>query len=288
MGLALIAPSGAAAQDPSVCAPFAQQWDTIRRTSDHTAMEQFQRQVPNECADLRDAIRTRLASLAGTGPSRGVVEPPPPVTSPNTPTPPPSSETAPSVTDSSALPGSAISISDQLIAGEATFNKPSRMNFSDEATIEVQINLAEQDAPSTIGTAGDTVTRQVAIAREVEAQLLSPDFDIEPLAESGTLAITDQSIGRWAWIIRPRRSGEDLRLELRIYGLVQLPGQTPSRALIKLYDERIDVIVTPRDRFNQALAWTTSNWAMASGIVGALFAGLVFLFRRRRRKPPSP
>lgn len=286
-------PHAARAQDPSQCASWSADWARIEASATQDQIVELLPRVPRECEALRDRISERLSGFS-QAPSRSVTQSGRPRTVPSSRAdvaapPPPAASTLPSLAATQEQPAqvqarapASLDIQDQLLAGEATFNKPSEVALGEDAVVEVQINLVHQDAPTELGTSGETVTREVSITREVEARLSSPDFDIEPLTETGVLAITDQSVGRWSWRVTPRRSGERLRLVLQIYGRVELPGESSSFALIKQYEEFIDVKVTPRHVVDQTLEWARVNWAVISGIAGALFAGLMFLFGRRR------
>jgi hypothetical protein len=189
-----------------------------------------------------------------------------------------------------AKPGAAAPADEDFGMREAElkFNKPNEMQLGAEYVVGATIALpGTENLPETLGNVGPTVSRQTKITRKVRVTLGGNDFDVTSLDTIDTVVVTRDSPGQWNWRVKPRRDGQNLKLRITVFGVEEADGKELGVRQLKVYDETINVNVTPIGRVRQVSANFVENWqpvAGAMGILGGIWAFLGHFFAGLRRK----
>jgi hypothetical protein len=149
-------------------------------------------------------------------------------------------------------------------------------------TYTITAALGLDGAPDVTFTTSTTVVIIDDARCTVEAELTGADFDIDPPGgEQQSFVDTRQLV--WEWSVRPRRSGDDLALHLRLQAVVvdDAHREVPGKVVLDVSD--IDVDAAPRSLPDRLGAWTADFFDHPLVIVvGAPLAtaGVVGLRRR--------
>lgn len=176
----------------------------------------------------------------------------------------------------------------ELRDAQLKFNKPSEMQLGAEYVVGATIALpGTENLPETLGNVGPTVSRQTKITRKVRVTLTGNDFEITSLDAIDTVVVTRDSPGQWNWRVKPRRDGQNLKLRISVFGIDEVDGKELGVRQLRVYDETINVNVTPIGWVRQTSASFVENWqpvAGALGILGGIWAALGHFFAGLRRK----
>ncbi len=192
--------------------------------------------------------------------------------------------TEPGATDAPVVPVPETIVECEHEAGkaDARLTYEPRRSMVVDRTYEVRAALSLEDLPPDVTFEGSTtVTVLSGVRCSVEAELTGPDFDVTP-AEPIEQSFIGKRVLEWKWEVRPRRSGDDLELTLRIQADVVEGGRTvpgPSN----LSEAVIDVEATPVPFLQRVVDWLADVFGhpivpvLIVPIVGAMIA----LGRRR-------
>jgi hypothetical protein len=171
---------------------------------------------------------------------------------------------------------------------ELKFNKPTDMELGKTYVVDAVIaGEKAKDETISLGNVGPTVSRQTKITRKVRVELVANDFEITKLHSVDTVLITPESSGQWSWRVKPLTPGVDRRMLLQVFGVLERDGVAQGDILIKTYEEKIPVNVTPLGRVRMVSQDIVTNWepvAGALGVLGGIWAFLANLFAGRRKE----
>jgi hypothetical protein len=162
---------------------------------------------------------------------------------------------------------------------ELKFNKPDEMQLDKAYVVDAIIGAPGAEAPATLGDVGRTETRQTMITRKVRVELVANDFDITPLHKIDTVLVTAQNPGHWSWRVIPRREGVDRKMLLQVFGVLEQNGVAQGEIMIKTYEEKILVKVTPMKRVQLVSQALTNAWQPIAGALAAIGGVWVFFTR---------
>jgi hypothetical protein len=130
-----------------------------------------------------------------------------------------------------------------------------RRSMVEDQTYTITAALGLDGAPDVTFTTSTTIVIIDDARCTVEAELTGADFDIDPPGgEQQSFVDTRQLV--WEWSVRPRRSGDDLALHLRLQVVVvdDAHREVPGRVVLNVSD--IDVDAAPRSLPDRASDWT--------------------------------
>ncbi|MGE3303261.1 MAG: hypothetical protein AB7M12_09125 [Hyphomonadaceae bacterium] len=170
---------------------------------------------------------------------------------------------------------------------ELQFNKPAEMSLGQSYVVDAVIATPGAAAPLTLGNVGPTESRETQITRNVRVELVASDFDITPLHKVETVLIAPGTAGHWSWRVKPLYEGADRKMILQVFGVLERAGVPQGEILIKTYEEKILVKVTPMKRvelFSQSVVALWQPIAALFGVIGGIwmfFTKLASALRKR-------
>jgi hypothetical protein len=158
------------------------------------------------------------------------------------------------------------------------FNKPSTMELGKSYVVEATIAAPGDTAPTAgLGSTGPTVSRDIEITRKVRVELIANDFKVDKLHTIDTVLIQPGSSGQWSWRVTPQTEGIDRKMLLQVWGVQEENGVVIGDKMIRVYEEKIPVTVTPIGRVTSIANKVISSWEMVAGIFGVLGGIWMFL-----------
>jgi hypothetical protein len=196
----------------------------------------------------------------------------PPVTThhSNRPEPPP-----PAATPGQKAIDSAI---ENLPIGRIEFNTPPTLKLGETATIHLVLSLREthEQLRGRISEIGETAGGEVRVSDDMEAKLLSAQFEIKPLGDERK-PVSAEDTTEWFWQIKPIETGV-LELRITLSAFVRVAGEEKKRE-IKVFSKKLEIRVTWLDR---ASAFVGGNWQWLWTTI-AVPAAAWMIARRRGR-----
>ena len=205
-----------------------------------------------------------------TAPPRTQTTPPVTTHHSNLPEPPP-----PAATPGQKAIDSAIR---NLPIGRIEFNTPPTLKLGETATIHLVLSLREthQQLRGRISEIGETAGGEVRVSDDMEAKLLSSQFEIKPLGDERK-PVSAEDTTEWFWQIKPIDTGV-LELRITLSAFVRVAGEEKKRE-IKVFSKKLEIRVTWLDR---ASDFVGGNWQWLWTTI-AVPAAAWMIARRRGR-----
>jgi hypothetical protein len=233
-------------------------------------------------------VRAAFRALTVIPPPPPQPPPPPAPPPPPPPAPPPPPPPAPPPPPGSGIDGGDLFENidrayDDLPWGSVAFNAPGTIRRGESVEIELLLSLRKsvERLKSQITKAGQRLGAAVQVTDVMAARLTGTDFEILAIA-SETQRVTAGDDTRWAWEVRPTRTGK-LRLHVTLTGFLSIDGERQPRE-IETFDHILDVRVT---WFSRMSTFVGDNWQW---LWTTLLVPIGFWLRKRSasgRQPPQ-
>ena len=198
--------------------------------------------------------------------------------------PPATTNTTTTATTEPAAPSAPASVEEcerQAQEARARLAYEPRRTMVEGTTYTVTAALGLDGAPDVTFTTSTTIVVVDDARCTVEAELTGADFDIDPPGGAQQSFVDTRQLV-WEWSVRPRRSGDDLALQLRLQAVVAGGGrEVPGKVVLNVSD--IDVDAAPQSLARRVSGWTADFFEHPLVVVvGAPLAtaGVVALRRR--------